>query len=970
MRNTSRERIPPFLDGGGELARLIAAFDWSRTSLGPLTAWSPTLKSTTALILRSPVPIVVLWGEDGIMLYNDAYSGFAGGRHPQLLGSKVREGWPEVADFNDNVMKVGLAGGTLAYKDQQLTLFRHGRPEPVWMNLDYSPVLDESGTPVGVIAIVVETTQQVIAGRLLQESEERFRALTSATFEVVYRMSPDWREMRLLEGRGFLSDLQNSIHWQDAYLFPDDQPAVRAAIDQAIRTKSVFQLEHRVRRVDGSEGWTLSRAIPVLGEDDEIIEWFGAASDVTERRRADVRREALLQLREEIDRQRDPMDLAFVACRLLGQTLGASRAGYGTLDAVTDSFTMGREWVGPCLQAVDGTLDLRTFGSYVENIKRGELVVVADVTRDPRTGIAAEVLIKLQCRAFLNVAVVENATTVAVFRVCHGSVRHWSDDDIALVREFAAQTRIAIERRRAEQALRQLAESLEQQVAQRTRERDRVWRNSQDMQVVFDRDGVVQAMNPAVTGVLGWAPEDMIGRSAFDFIHDDDQDSTHGALAHARQAVLPAFINRFRHKDGAFRWISWVAAPDENLIYASGRDISAEKETAGLLAESEEALRQAQKMEAVGQLTGGLAHDFNNLLTGISGSLELMQTRIAQGRVNELERYILAARGAAERAASLTHRLLAFSRRQTLAPKPVDMNRLIADMAELINRTMGPPVEVEVVAAGGLWLTLADPNQLESALLNLCINARDAMPDGGKLTIETGNRWLDVRAAQMRDLTPGQYVTLCVSDTGTGMPPEVAARAFDPFYTTKPIGMGTGLGLSMVYGFARQSGGQARIYTEQGKGTMVCLYLPRYVGDDAEAEAVPDALVPRSGRGETVLVVDDEPTIRGLVLETLEDLGYQALEAADGAAALKVLCSDARIDLLVTDVGLPGGLNGRQLSDAARGVRPKLPVLFITGYAENAVLSHGHLAPGMHVMTKPFSMDLLASRIREILSER
>jgi nitrogen-specific signal transduction histidine kinase/CheY-like chemotaxis protein len=383
----------------------------------------------------------------------------------------------------------------------------------------------------------------------------------------------------------------------------------------------------------------------------------------------------------------------------------------------------------------------------------------------------------------------------------------------------------------------------------------------------------------------------------------------------------------------------------------------------------EDALRQSQKMEAVGQLTGGLAHDFNNLLTGIMGSLELLQARVLQGRVNDIERYATAAQGAAKRAAALTHRLLAFSRRQTLDPKPTNVNRLVAGMEELIRRTVGPEIVLEPVAGGGLWITLVDPSQLENALLNLCINARDAMVGGGKLTIETGNRWLDERAARERELPPGQYVTLCVSDNGTGMTPDVVARAFDPFFTTKPIGMGTGLGLSMIYGFARQSGGQVRIYSEVGQGTMVCLYLPRHLGEADEPDPPAElAGAPRASQNETVLVVDDEPTVRMLVTEVLEELGYTAIEAADGAVGLKVLHSKARIDLLVTDVGLPG-MNGRQVADAARAIRPGLKVLFITGYAENAVLSHGHLEPGMHVLTKPFAMEALASRIKDLIAE-
>ena len=386
--------------------------------------------------------------------------------------------------------------------------------------------------------------------------------------------------------------------------------------------------------------------------------------------------------------------------------------------------------------------------------------------------------------------------------------------------------------------------------------------------------------------------------------------------------------------------------------------------------QAEEALRQAQKMEAIGQLTGGIAHDFNNLLSGIIGNLELLDMRISQGRLSDIDRYVVAARGAAKRAAALTHRLLAFAHRQPLDPKPTNINRLIAGMEELIRRTMGPAIEIEMVGAAGLWTTIVDPNQLENALLNLCINARDAMADGGRLTVETANKWLDERAARERDLPAGQYVSLCVTDTGAGMPPEVIERIFDPFFTTKPRGQGTGLGLSMIHGFMRQSGGQVRVYSEIGQGTTMCLYLPRhYAGkDEADASAEP-AEAPRAEAGETVLVVDDEPSVRMLIAEALEELGYVAIEAGDGAAGLKVLQSDARVNLLITDLALPGGMNGRQLADAARAARPDLRVLFITGYPENALVGNGHLEPGMQVITKPFAMEVLARRIKGLLAK-
>ncbi|MRT28936.1 MULTISPECIES: response regulator [Herbaspirillum] len=389
------------------------------------------------------------------------------------------------------------------------------------------------------------------------------------------------------------------------------------------------------------------------------------------------------------------------------------------------------------------------------------------------------------------------------------------------------------------------------------------------------------------------------------------------------------------------------------------------------LLEAEEALRQAQKMEAVGQLTGGLAHDFNNILAGISGSLELMKVRLAQGRISDIERHLNGAQSAVKRAAALTQRLLAFSRRQTLDPKAADLNRIVADMHDLIGRSVGPAITVETIAAGGLWNTFVDIGQLENALLNLCINARDAMPHGGRLTIETANRWLDDIAAMQRGVQPGQYVSLCVSDTGTGMSPDVVARAFDPFFTTKPTGQGTGLGLSMVYGFAGQSGGAVRIYSELGQGATLCIYLPRHLGEAGEDD-LPQSdenMVATAPGSKTILVVDDEPLVRMVTVEVLSDLGYHVLEAEDGPSALKVLAACPELDLLVTDVGLPNGMNGRQLADAIRAPRPELPVLFVTGYAENAVLNHGHLERGMQVLTKPFAADVLARRVRELVGD-
>jgi PAS domain S-box-containing protein len=505
--------------------------------------------------------------------------------------------------------------------------------------------------------------------------------------------------------------------------------------------------------------------------------------------------------------------------------------------------------------------------------------------------------------------------------------------------------------------------------------RDGLWRLSPDLMLVAQFDGIMLKINPAWTLALGWTEGELVGRNLFDLIHPDDLDTTRdGARNLLEEATLGHVNNRYQHKDGSYRWIAWLAVPGEGLIHAVGHDCTRERELAKVLNRTEALLRQSQKMEAIGQLTSGLAHDFNNLLTGIGGSLEVLQSRLTQGQTHDLVPYIDAARAASMRAAALTHRLLAFSRRTRFTPRPTDANRLIVGMEELIRRTMGPDVAIEVAMADGLWATWIDPHEFENALLNLCINARDAMPHGGRLTIETVNTWLFERLARESDLPKGQYMALAVSDTGSGMSPAVVRRAFDPFFTTKPAGKGTGLGLSMIHGFVQQSGGQARIESEVGQGTTVCLYLPRQGKVDA-AETVdgPEstaalAVAPRAGRGETVLVVDDEPTVRELVTEVLERLGYIVIAAADGIGGSKVLQSDARIDLLVTDIGMPGGMDGQQMAVVGRSVRPGLKVLFITGYAESAVLDQAHRESGAYLLSKPFTMEVLANRIKDLIA--
>ena len=637
---------------------------------------------------------------------------------------------------------------------------------------------------------------------------------------------------------------------------PDDRSRMQTAVQRTIATGEVYRIDYRVVRPDAQPGWVRIQGRLERAADGRPAFLAGISQDIT----PEVVDRQRTELLDHLDRHvygvlDDASEIAYRAAEALGRALDVSRAGYGTVDTQAETIAIARDWNAPGIQTLAGVLRFRDYGSYIEDLKRGDTVVFADAFLDPRTRDNADALVAISAQAVVNMPVSEAGGIVALLYLNHATARTWTPHELALVREVALRTRQAVQRRRAEQDLRNLADSLERQVRERTQE----------------------------------------------------------------------------------------------------------------LMRSEAALRQSQKMEAVGQLTGGLAHDFNNLLGAISGSFEMLQRR-THGDAT-LARYVDMGQAATKRAAALTHRLLAFSRQQTLEPRVLQVDNLIEGFEDLVRRTIGPQVALEVVPANGLWQVLADPGQLESALLNLCINARDAMPNGGRLTIETANRTIGEEGALALQLTPGQYVSICVTDNGTGMPEDVVEHAFEPFFTTKPIGAGTGLGLSMVYGFARQSGGQARIHSKLGAGTAVCMYLPRHEGEPtgpreslAAAKAPPDA-----GQGATILVVDDEHAVRTLMAEVLREMGHSVLEAADGPEAVRQLQADLRISFLVTDVGLPGGMNGRQVAEAARTIQPAIKVLFVTGYADHSALSHTHLLNGMHVLTKPFDLNAFCQRVQNMI---
>jgi PAS domain S-box-containing protein len=816
---------------------------------------------------------------------------------------------------------------------------------PRWWDVAVTPISGSDGRPEKLLSVSRDITATKQAEESLRETSRRLDAILANTREAVFLM--DHRQhcayanaaAETLTGYTFAEMQGRPLHDVVHHKKPDGShyPLEECPIDRAFPERAQMSGEELFVHKDGSFYPVAFTASPVLDDEGKPIGTVIEARNITEEKaRDEALRESEARLRK---------------------VLGIETVGVVFFD-----------FVGGILEANDAFLSM--VGYTREDLEAGE-VRYERLTpphwrwRDEKT--IAELKATGKVEPFEKEYTRKDGSRIWI--LCADKLL---DEHIAV--EFIIDV---TDRRRADEALREsearlreLNDTLETQVAERTADRDRTWRLSQDLLVVAERDGSLAAVNAAWTALLGWTEEELLGRSFVEFTHPDDLEATLSVFAGIFEGPLTTpYEYRFRHRDGSYRWFAWTATFEAGRVYATGRHTTAEHEQAEALRQAEEQLRQAQKMEAVGQLTGGIAHDFNNLLTGVIGSLDMMQRRIAKGETDKIERYTTTAITAANRAAALTHRLLAFSRRQPLDPKPVNANRLVTGMEELLRRTIGEAIRLEIVTAGGLWQTLCDPHQLESAILNLAINARDAMGEGGTITIETCNAHLDsAYAAKSRDVRPGQYICICVTDTGAGMTPDVIAKAFDPFFTTKPIGQGTGLGLSMIYGFARQSEGYAKIYSEVGKGTTVKLYLPRYYGEGEDAEETSPGLTEehRSEHGEVVLVVEDETAVRDLVVDVLEELGYRAVQASDGPSGLKLLQSEMRIDLLVTDVGLPG-LNGRQLADHARERRPGLKVLFMTGYAENATIANGFLEPGMQMITKPFAIEALATRIREMI---
>jgi signal transduction histidine kinase/PAS domain-containing protein len=860
------------------MAHKVRAFDWGSTPLGPIEDWPPALTITVDAMLASKFPQCLFWGTEFIAIYNDGYLPMLGSK-TEALGQPLRMTWAETWEALKPIAEKAMSGEAVYYEDFLIETTRHGYVETAYFTFCYSPVRDETGTILGMMDTVTETTAAVRARERIASEADRYRQMFhNAPGFMVMLSVPDYRfeyvnpaYIRLFGDRNFIGRTVGEVLPESV-----DQGYLELLKD-ICRTGAPYSAIGQRYLVQTSPDAPAEELFldfvyqPIKNAQGEVTQIFVSGSDVTERtvseaalRQSESRLRFLDSLARETGKSRDADTILAITTRMVGAHLSLSNCAYADMDDDEDGFTIRGDWAAEGSPSIVGHYSLAAFGKLaVFNLSRGLPLVINDnlselAPEEAKTfqdiGIAATICMPL----------IREGKLTALMAI-HQKVPHiWSEEEKALIREVTERSWAHIQRVRAEAELRQTAEALSQ-----------------------------------------------------------------------LNATLEARV---------------------------------EERTASLL-QAEEALRHSQKMEAVGQLTGGLAHDFNNILAGIGGSLELMGTRLSQGRIGDINRYLSGAQSAVKRAAALTQRLLAFSRRQTLDPKPSDINRIVAGMEDLIIRSIGPAVHLDTVTDEALWTTLVDVGQLENALLNLCINSRDAMPDGGRLIVATANHSFQQGEAREHGLQAGDYVSLSVTDTGTGMTPDVIAHAFDPFYTTKPIGQGTGLGLSMVYGFAGQSGGSARIISELDRGTTICLYLPRHKSDaQTETQEVGGSAIPKAKCGETILVVDDEPLVRMVAVEILEELSYQVLEAEDAQSALKVLQARQDIDLLLTDVGLPGGMNGRQLADAIRTSRPDLKVLFVTGYAENSVLNHGNLDSGMGIMTKPFTSETLGRRVKEAIA--
>lgn len=819
----------------------MRGFDWSKTSLGPITSWPANLRHKANSVVNSPIPQVLMWGQDHVMIYNDGYIEIAGNYHPRALGGTVPAIWPEIWDWNQKILEAGFRGSVQSYRDQKMVLNRNGQPEEVVFDLFYTPIHNERGIVDGVLCTVLENTDKVKAVQELAESREELSRLTDALPILVgfidrghvyrfanqgYRDWFNWRPEDVL-GRN-ARDVVGEAFYQARLPF----------IERAMAGETVIH-DTAILRPDGSTRAAEIRHVPRQTSNGDVDGCYVLIIDIEARKRFE------LDLMVSNNRFRAAVDAVHGVLwtnspdgRMLGEQAGwagltgqsyEAYQGYGWADAVHVDDRQGS------IESWNRAVASNSTYVWEHRVRRHD-------------GAYRTFFIRA-------VPILDASGTITEWVGVHTDITEQRDAEAALKEHSANLEREIRHRIRAEDQLRQLNEGLEARVAAEIAER--------------------------------------------------------------------------RH--------------------------------------AEQALQQAQKMEAIGQLTGGVAHDFNNLLQVVAGNLQLLAKDVVGNE--RAERRVTNALAGVSRGAKLASQLLAFGRRQALEPRVINIGRFVVGMDDLLRRSIGEAVEVEVITAGGLWNTYADPTQVENALLNLAINARDAMAGSGKLTIEVGNASLDLDYARTHaEVDPGQYVMLAVTDTGSGMAPDIIDKVFEPFFSTKPEGKGTGLGLSMVYGFVKQSGGHVKIYSEVGQGTTVKVYLPRSLSDEDREIIVQTG--PIVGGTETILVVEDDDEVRSTVVETLSDLGYQVLTARDAQAGLTVAESGVPIDVIFTDVVMPGPLKSSEMARRAKERLPHLAILFTSGYTENSIVHGGKLDAGVELLSKPYTREALARRLRHVIANQ
>ncbi len=951
------------------------------------------------LFQQAPGAVALLEGPEHVFaLANPAYHELTG--RNDLLGRTVAEALPEVVEqgFIDLLDRVFTSGAAFRASGQPVELMRDGVAETRMLDFVYQPIKDGAGATTGIFVEVNDVTERVVAETRLRESEERLQLALQATNIVgvwdwdltTNRLRTDARLAGLYGVDPALAEQGGPGEAFLSHVHPDDAPRLRAETEQAIRSGDRLSSEYRLVDHDGRVRWVTAQGRCSYDANGRAVRFPGVIFEITERREAEeAARKAAAELEAATQDQAFLFDLASrqraldspdaimrLSAGAIAERLGLDRVGfYRVAGEAAVQF-------GPCvtsgkLRSLEGTQRL-DMGAANAMYRQGLTLVTHDAANDARF-IGSD--LSRYSPAAVGVPLMRGGAWVASLYANQAQPRQWRHEEVALIEAVAQSAWDAVERAAAVTALRE------------SEAKFRAIANSIDPMVWSTRpDGFHDYFNDRWYEFTGVPQGSTDGEAWNGLFHVDDRQRALTIWGHSLATGDPYHIEyRLRHHSGAYRWVLGRAQPvrdetgaitrwfgtctdiqdivDAREVLTRSREEleQAVGERTRQLMAAEERLRQAHKMEAVGQLTGGIAHDFNNMLAVIIGSLDMLERRIAQG-ATDLDRYIVAAKDGATRAAALTQRLLGFARQQPLAPVPLDINALVSGMIELLMRTLGEKVTVETRLQSQLSTALADPNLLENVILNLSVNARDAMPDGGRLTIETANRTLDAAEAGELGLASGDYVALTVADTGSGMSEEVAARAFDPFFTTKGVGKGTGLGLSQVFGFARQSGGHVGIDTAPGRGTRVTLLLPRH---DAPADPVaPDAasLGQRAGSpDEVILVVEDEERVRNHSVEALRELGYTVLQAPDGIEALRIMARGQQpISLLFTDVVMPE-MTGDELARRARARQPDLKVLYTSGYTpdENVITNDAGISAAL--IAKPFGVDQLAAKVRATL---